>query len=120
MPYSSLWIAPRKLLPTHPIKEFTGSGYDFANDENQQNQPITVFVCNGFIYIQDGHQRKIAAHKSGCDLIPAKIITEEPSGELSPGLSAGKLASKVTLSMLHDWEEALGFKYKSYPERILG
>jgi cytidylate kinase len=116
--YSSLWIAPRKLLPTQAIKEFTGSCYELANDDNQENQPITVFVCNGFIYIRDGHQRTIAAHKSGCDLIPAKILTEEPSGELSSGLTATKVANDIPLSMLHDWEEALGFKYSCYPEKV--
>ena len=52
--YSSLWIAPRKLLPTQSIKEFTGD--ELTNDGIQENQPIAVFVCNGFIYIRDGHQ----------------------------------------------------------------
>jgi cytidylate kinase len=116
--YSSLWIAPRKLLPTQAIKEFTGTGYELTNDSIQENQPISVFVCNGFIYIRDGHQQTMAAHKAGCDLIPAKILTEEPSDELSPGLSAYKVAKDVSLSMLHEWEEMLGFKYKIYPEQV--
>ena len=119
-PYSSLWIAPRKLLPTQPVKVITGAGYELTNYGVQENQAIDVFVCNGFIYIRNGHQQTIAAHKSGCDLIPAKILTEEPSDELSPGLVASKLASEVTLSMLHDWEEALGFKYSCYPEQVSG
>jgi cytidylate kinase len=118
IPYSSLWITPRKLLPTQSIKEFTGINYELTSDGVQENQPIAIFVCNGFIYIRDGHQRTIAAHKAGCDLIPANILTAEPSGKLTAGLSAGKLAGEVTLSMLHDWEEALGFKYTIYPENI--
>ena len=116
--YSSLWITPRKLLPTQAIKEFTGTGYELTNDSIQENQPIAVFVCNGFIYIRDGHQQTMAAHKAGCDLIPAKILTEEPSDELSPGLSADKVANDVSLSMLHEWEETLGFKYKIYPKQV--
>jgi CMP/dCMP kinase len=116
--YSSLWIAPRKLLPTQSIKEFTGAGYELTNYGIQENQPITVFVCNGFIYIRDGHQRTIAALKAGCDLIPAKILTEEPLDELSPGLTANKVANDVSLSMLHDWEETLGFKYNCYPDKV--
>jgi CMP/dCMP kinase len=114
--YSSLWITPRKLLPTQSIKELPGN--DLNNDGIQGNQPITVFVCNGFIYILDGHQKTIAAHKAGIDLIPAKILTEEPSDELSPGFTASKAANDVSLSMLHDWEETLGFKYKLYPEKV--
>jgi cytidylate kinase len=116
--YSSLWITPRKLLPTQAIKEFTGTGNELTHGSIQENQPVTVFVCDGFIYIRDGHQRTMAAHKAGCDLIPAKILTEEPSDELSPGFSAYKVANDVSLSMLHDWEEALGFKYKIYPEQV--
>jgi cytidylate kinase len=113
--YSSLWIAPRKLLPTQAIKEFTDK---LMNNRIQENQAITVFVCNGFIYIRDGHQQTIAAHKAGRDLIPAKILTEDPSDELSPGRSASKVANNVSLSMLHDWEETLGFKYNCYPEKV--
>ena len=116
--YSSLWITPRKLLPTQSVKELSDTGCELTNNDVQENQPIAVFVCNGFIYIRDGHQRTIASHKAGRDLIPAKILTEEPSDELSPGLSAGKLANGVSLPMLHDWEETLGFKYKIYPENI--
>ena len=51
-------------------------------------------------------------------MIPAKILTEEPSDELSPGLSAAKAANTVSKSLLHDWEEALGFKYKIYPKKV--
>ncbi len=113
--YSSLWITPRKLLPTQSIKKLTGD--ELNNDGTQENQPVTVFVCNGFIYIRDGHKETIAAHKAGIDLIPAKIITEEPSDELSPGLTANKVANNVSLSVLHEWEETLGFKYSCYPEK---
>jgi len=117
-PYSSLWITPRKLLPTQAIKGFTDTGYELTNDSIQENQPVSVFVFKGFIYIRDGHKQTMAAHKAGCDLIPAKILTEEPSDELSPGLSAYKVANDVSLSMLHEWEETLGFKYKIYPEQV--
>jgi CMP/dCMP kinase len=113
--YPSLWIAPRKLLPTQSTNKLTDN---FTNDDIQEDQPIAVFVCNGFIYIRDGHRRTIAAHKAACDLIPAKILTEEPSDELSPVLSARRVANEVSLSMLHDWEETLGFKYKIYPGKI--
>ncbi|UOA07079.1 cytidylate kinase family protein [Methylobacter sp. S3L5C] len=114
--YSSLWIAPRKLLPTHAIKEFIGDAPN--NNEAQANQPVNVFVYNGFIYIQDGHKEIIDAHKAGIELVSANILTEEPADELSPGLTASEIANNVSLSMLHDWEAALGFKYSSYPEKL--
>jgi len=111
--YSSLWITPRKLLPTQAIKTLTDD--ERTNDDSHE---IAVFVCNGFIYIRDGHKRTIAAHKADIDLIPAKILTEEPTDEISLGLTASKAANDVSLSMLHDWEETLGFKYKLYPEQV--
>lgn len=113
--YSSLWIAPKKLLPTHSIKDFSGKP---VNENCQENQPVSVFICNGFIYIKDGHQQVIATHKAGIDLIPANILTEEPADELSSGLTASMIANGVSLSMLHDWEATLGFTYKSYPEKV--
>ncbi|MEI6269409.1 MAG: AAA family ATPase [Methylococcaceae bacterium] len=113
--YSSLWITPKKLLPTHSIKDFSGKP---ANDGIQENQPVSVFICNGFIYIKEGHQQVFAAHKAGIDLLPAKILTEEPADKLNSGLTASELADQVSLSMLHDWEQALGFTYKSYPEKF--
>jgi len=114
--YASLWIAPRKLLPTQAVKAVITD--EFTNNGVEGNQAIDVFVCNGFIYIRDGHLRTMAAHKAGRDLIPARILSEEPSAELSAWLSASKLANDVSLSMLHDWEEMLGFKYTMYPEKI--
>ncbi len=113
--YSSLWIAPKKLLPTQSIKDFSGKP---VNENCQENQPVSVFICNGFIYIKDGHQQVIATHKAGIDLIPANILTEEPVDELSSGLTASMIANGVSLSMLHDWEATLGFTYKSYPEKV--
>ena len=113
--YASLWIAPRKLLPTQAIEELTDA--ELTNTGIEENQPISVFVCNGFIYIWDGHPRTMAAHKAGCELIPANILTEEPSDKLRAGVSAVKIANDVSLSMLHDWEETLGFKYKIYPDK---
>ena len=106
--YSSLWITPRKLLPTQAIA-------DVGDDDSQE---VSVFVCNGFIYIRDGHKQTITSHKAGCELMPANILTEDPAAELSAGLSAAQLADKVTLDLLHDWEAALGFKYTQYPEQV--
>ena len=107
--YSSLWVTPRKLLPTKAIAD--------VSDDNSQE--VSVFIYNGFIYIHDGHKQTITTHKAGCELMPARILTEEPDDELSAGLSAGQAANQVSLELLHDWEAALGFKYTCYPEPAL-
>ena len=107
--YSSLWVSPKKLLPTKAV-----------NHEHTRNSihEIAVFVCNGFIYIRDGHWQVMAAQQAGYDLIAAKILTEEPDDELSAGLSTGQAANDVSLDLLHDWEASLGFKYTCYPEPV--
>ena len=107
--FSQLWIAPKKLLPTKFIKDIN------TETELPENQAVSVFVCNGFIYIKDGHQQTINAQKAGLDLMPAKILTEDPDTELSPGLTGRQLANEVTIAMLYKWEEALNFEYNIYP-----
>jgi cytidylate kinase len=107
--FPQLWIAPKKLLPTQFIKDIN------TEPELTENQAVNVFVCNGFIYIKEGHQQTINAQKAGLDLMPAKILTEDPDTELSPGLTGRQLANEVTIAMLYKWEEALNFEYNIYP-----
>ena len=102
--FSSLWITPKKLLPTLAI--------DAADDI----QEVSVFIYKEFIYIQQGHRQVITAHMADIDLIPAKIITEEATDFITKDISAAKAAQKVTLALLKNWEESLGFKYTRYAE----
>ena len=105
--FSSLWITPKKLLPSLT--------FDAISDDHQE---LNVFIYKEFIYIQQGHSLVIEAHKAGHDLIPAKIITEEANQLLNDGVTVAEAAHKVSLAMLKDWEEALGFKYTRYPEAV--
>ena len=102
--FSSLWITPRKLLPT------------LAIDAVDDTQELSVFIYKEFIYIQQGHSLVIKAHMADTDLIPAKIITEEATDFITDNISATQAAHKVTLAMLKSWEETLDFKYTRYPE----
>jgi CMP/dCMP kinase len=103
--FSSLWITPRKLLPTLA-----------ANAVDDDIDELSVFINNDFIYIQQGHQLVIKSHMAGNDLIPAKIITEAPNDVLTEGLSVIQAAQEVSLATLKNWEDTLGFKYTRYPE----
>ena len=109
--FAQLWVTPKKLLPTQSIKELIE---DTPLDETAA---VQVFVCNGFIYIKNGHQKVIDAHKQGTKLIPADILSEDPNAELSAGLSALDIANAVTIAILYKWEETLGFEYSVYPEK---
>jgi cytidylate kinase len=105
--FSSLWITPRKLLPTLA-----------ANAVNDDIDALSVFINNDFIYIQQGHQLVIKSHMAGNDLIPANIITEEPNDVLTEGLSVIQATQEVSLATLKNWEDTLGFKYTRYPESV--
>jgi len=102
--FSSLWITPRKLLPSLAI--------DAADD----HQEVSVFIYKGFIYIQQGHRQVITAHMADTDLIPAKIITEEATDFITEDINAAQAAHKVTLALLKNWERTLGYQYTHYPE----
>jgi len=102
--FSSLWITPRKLLPTLAV-----------NAVDDGIKEISVFIYKEFIYIQQGHRLVITAHMAGNDLIPANIITEEPNYVLTEGLSVIQAAHKVSLTILKNWEDTLSFKYTRYP-----
>ena len=103
--FSSLWVTPKKLLPTLA-----------ANALDDDAQELSVFIYNGFIYIQQGHSLVIKANRADTDLIPAKIITEEATDLITGNISAAQAAHNVTLAMLKNWEQALDFKYTRYPE----
>ncbi len=109
--FAQLWVTPKKLLPTQSIKELV------EIEPLAEDAAVQVFVCNGFIYINNGHQKVVDAHKQGSKLIPADILSEDANAELSTGVTALDLAHSVTIAMLYKWEETLGFEYSVYPEK---
>lgn len=105
--FPELWLDPRKLLPTRLPERENEDASASRND-----QPITVFMHEGLLYIADGHKRTLAARKAGCDLIPARIMHGEPERRFS------ELAGAVSSAMLKGWEAAMGFHYPLYPEAL--
>ena len=109
--FAQLWVTPKKLLPTQSIKELV------EVTPLDETASVQVFVCNGFIYIKNGHQKVIDAHKQNVKLIPADILAEDPKAELDDGVTAVDIANTVTIAILYKWEETLGFEYSVYPEK---
>ena len=109
--FAQLWVTPKKLLPTQSIKELV------EVTPLDETASVQVFVCNGFIYIKNGHQKVIDAHKQNVKLIPADILAEDPKAELDDGMTAVDIANTVTIAILYKWEETLGFEYSVYPEK---
>ena len=109
--FAQLWVTPKKLLPTQSIKELV------EVTPLDETAAVQVFVCNGFIYIKNGHQKVIDAHKQNVKLIPADILAEDPKAELDDGVTAVDIANTVTIAILYKWEETLGFEYSVYPEK---
>jgi cytidylate kinase len=100
--FPELWLDPRRLLPTHaPESETAGqthADFDFS-------QPISVFVHDGLIYITEGHKKALAARRSGLDLIPARILTEDGS---NPKRRFSDLAGAVPYAVRQAWEAEMG------------
>ena len=111
--FAQLWVTPKKLLPTQSIKELV------EVTPLDETAAVQVFVCNGFIYIKNGHQKVIDAHKQNVKLIPADILAEDPKAELDDGMTAVDIANTVTIAILYKWEETLGFEYSVYPEKTI-
>ena len=121
--FSKFWLSPQILIPTHDIKSIDAKEYEEIHDSIKKSgfldsASIDVVMCHDFAYIWDGHKRVIAATKAAVDLLPAKILTSDPSDELTKGLSVSSIASGLSPSFFYDWEDALDFKYKSYPKTM--
>jgi len=119
--HPSLWVSPKILIPTHSIRSIEQETYNQIVSSIQENNydsenTIDLFIVRGFIYIWDGHKRVIAATKLSLSLIPAMLLSQSLDYELIKGLSASKVAFDLDINTLYDWEDALRFKFKSYPE----
>jgi len=122
-PYAKLWFNPQRLIPTRPVRRCIGSDYDIVFNAISESAfdaacPVDVFVHSGFVYLWDGHKRVIASKKSGIDLIPARLLSEAVDCDLAAERTATSVANGIDVSLLHDWEQALGFTFKRYPEKV--
>ncbi len=122
-PYAKLWFNPQRLIPTRPVRHCMGSDCDIIINVISESAydvtcPVDVFVRSGFVYLWDGHKRVIASTKIGIDLIPARLLSEAVDSDLAARLTAASVANGIDVSLLHDWEAALGFTFKRYPEKV--
>jgi len=122
-PYAKLWFNPQRLIPSRAVSHCVGSDYDLVFNAISASAfdaacPVDVFVYGGFIYLWDGHKRVIASKKLGLDLIPARLLGEAVDSELAAEKTAVSVANGIDVSLLHDWEQALGFTFQRYPEKV--
>jgi cytidylate kinase len=117
-----LWINPKKLFPCKNEQYSANAAYQETLQSMQKQgylieQPIFVFCHQQCVYIWDGHKRIQIAEKLGVPLIPANILTEDASFQLVKGESVKQLTEKMDDKFYQDWEKAMQFEYKAYPEK---
>lgn len=116
---TDIWLSPLDLVPTQSVAglqearaldlmhEIRKSGFDHM-------PPISVLYVDHVFYIADGHARAVAAVRSGVALLPAVLVAADGE-QYRPGVTAeGYVKDAVSNSLIYDWENAVGVKYK-YP-----
>ncbi len=107
-----LLLDPARIYPSRGIR---GEG-DFAEepagtlpgDELAGQEPLTVGYTGSFFYVLDGHRRLSAAIRNGSRLIAARLLAEGEE-QTADGLTARQyFESKVSPSVVRDWETAHG------------
>ena len=116
----SLWINPKRLLPTQPVGANGALDYAAVHDSIKRSgfdaaQPITLGAVAGFLYILDGHKRVIAAEKLALGLAPALLLDGE---EVMDGVTMEQRVNAISPADLRAWEEVLGYRMHAYPESI--
>jgi CMP/dCMP kinase len=79
-------------------------------------EPLTVGYTGSFFYVLDGHRRLNAAIRNGSRLIAARLLAEGEE-QAADGLTAGQyFESKVSPSVVRDWETAHGITLPLPPQ----
>ena len=91
-----------------------------AGDGQAGQEPLTVGYAGSFFYVVDGHRRLSAAIKRGSRLIAARLLAEGEE-QVTDGLTAVQyFESKVSPSVVRDWETVHGIRLPLPPEPAAG
>jgi cytidylate kinase len=111
-----IWLDPRNLVPTQSprhlsdekVSDIAGS---MAKTGFHEEHPIGVLYVDHTFFLAHGHARLAASLRLGLAYVPLLLLAceEEP---YRAGLTARSFVEEaVTESMVHDWENAMNFRY---------
>ena len=123
-----LLLDPARIYPSRDIRESDDrpeppaqpAGDGLAGDGPAGQEPLTVGYAGSFFYVVDGHRRLSAAIKRGSRLIAARLLAEGEE-QVTDGLTAVQyFESKVSPSVVRDWETVHGIRLPLPPEPAAG
>jgi cytidylate kinase len=109
------WICAKNLFPSQSIRDFLPRQGSRETGDNEARlrgafSPIKFARDGARNYvIFDGHHRVRATMKAGISHIPAELVEDEQRRMIA-------LSSLRSMSMIYDWEAALGFRFVHYPK----
>ena len=126
--YYKALCSPKNLYPTAKITSLDMERVDFYEkkfNNNEAVEPISLLRYRNELFIYDGHHRVIAANKVNRSIITGRVEFQEndtmpagvfaPAGVFTPTGVFPEQYISLSLSNLHDWEGACGFRFGYYP-----
>lgn len=108
-----LWISPRRVIPTGRCMQYLPPD----SEQPADGDPDGSIVCYArpYFFAIRRYRELSAAIRTGRGLVRAELEAEG-ADIVAGGFSAVEyLHAEATLSSLHDWEEAHGFRFSRYP-----
>ena len=103
------WVSPKMIYPAQLTENEAGKGYT-------ETDIVKVVELGRDLFILDDHKIISTALLNKVPLIPV-IIAAKDEEEIHPGEPVSKFIKSVfNLKLVHEWEEAHGFKFESYPK----
>jgi CMP/dCMP kinase len=107
---TTLLLNPQCVYPTQSVR--------LPAVEPETAAPIEVVYVDDYFYAIRGHKRLAAAVEARDRFIGALVVAQNAE-DISPGLPARRfLRHSATAQVLHDWEEALQFRFSLYPDTV--
>jgi len=118
-------ISPKTAIPSSSVRGLDTSSIaelteQFRRKGAELEPKPRVLYYRGRHIIMDNHEAFCAAVRAGVTVMPVDIVSDiEPLK--SAGLTSERFINKsLSRSLLHEWEQACGMKYGSYPSWIPG
>lgn len=114
---NQILISPRSLYPTEKIRNINMERVEkFRYQSLEKEEPVIVICFENFHYLINGHHKVLAALLDKRQFIRVETVnyTKQPFYKSSDNLI--NELKHVGKSTLYDYEDAAGFRYKSYPK----
>lgn len=111
------WLCPTDLVPTQAIgdiapHEIARHRALLAGAGGGAGEPVSVLYVDHIFCVFDGHAGAAAAIREGVPLVAARIVAIDDEACPSGVTARRYAAAAVSDQRAHDWEAALGFRFR--------